>query len=290
MAFPVSEKAHAKINLFLHITGKREDGYHNIFSLVSFIDLADTLALTPCKEKVPQIILSGDFASTLSTLSCDDNIAMKAAKRLSQYLGYDIDFDIHIEKNIPPGAGLGGGSTNAAAIIRMLLRHWSAEIPSDTLSEILLSLGADVPICYVQKPVFMEGIGEIISESPLLPQLPMIVVYPNLISNTGSVYQQLSFDKTDKPAANKTFSEHSFIDYLTQTKNDLTSPACRITPEISSVLEVITAQQGSLLSRMSGSGSACFGIYETQGHAIQAVQNINAAYPHWWCQLCNLKK
>lgn len=278
--------AHAKLNLFLHVTGKRADGYHTLHSLVSFLNFADKISFLPQTETQPKISMSGPFAPTLKNLNDADNLAMKAAQICAQKAGKNFDMDIHIEKKIPPGAGLGGGSADAAAVIRGLFQHWNIQISPPDLQNMLLSLGADIPACFEQKTLFMEGIGEIIKEGPSLPDIPFVLVYPNVPSDTAAVYKNLSslVDHSQETPPETLTSLNTLVDYLDHTKNDLAAPATALCPEIDLVLNAIAAQSGVRLARMSGSGSSCFGIFETHEKAQNAAEIITFDNPQWWCQ------
>jgi 4-diphosphocytidyl-2-C-methyl-D-erythritol kinase len=279
----VSERAHAKINLALHIIGRRADGYHELESVVAFADVADVLTISPAA--LVSLDITGPFGSGLPR---DERNSVIAAWRqldiFSRQKGVAIaPVKFHLEKNLPVAAGIGGGSADAAAALRGLIRLFGISVSAQDMKEIALELGADVPICLGQKASRMRGIGEIIE--PIAVSLPraVLLVNPRVPLPTLRVFEALNLQ------CGQSFG--TAIGDLTEIRswrNDLTAPAIRIVPEIASVLESLESQEDITCSRMSGSGATCFGLVENLGQAEHAATNIKNQHPDWWVVATNL--
>jgi 4-diphosphocytidyl-2-C-methyl-D-erythritol kinase len=264
-------KAYAKLNLFLQIVGKRHYNYHELDSVIVFTDIADHLSFEPAKEITLHI--QGPFAARLST---QDNIILHAAKALLPYSKVALGATITLEKNIPLGAGLGGGSADAAATLLALNRLWNLGLNSTLLYEIGLRLGADVPICLYGSPARIRGVGEKII--PLqVPSLPVVVVNPGVVLATPSVFKALTPDRWSG-AANERYGAEE----LKLFKNDLQSTAIELAPAIYQAIDVLEQQAGCQWARMSGSGSSCFGVFNSQQEAINAAKEISLIHDTWW--------
>lgn len=277
--------APAKINLYLHVTGKREDGYHLLDSLVVFApDCADKIIITPWEQF--SFSVSGPFAHEFSEddLREDEaskNLIVKAAYNYKRQTGVDLKVDIHLEKNIPMGAGIGGGSADAAATIKALEQFYAAPLPNR--ERVLLSLGADVPVCYHAKPCRFEGIGENISDVPELPPLSMLIVWPDEKSPTKGVFKAYHGRHSKPVAIPSQFSKlYDFIGFLKTTRNDLDEASKSLYPVIDEAENMVAAQKGCLLARMSGSGTSVFGLFETEQDCLAARDALQAAYKNWW--------
>jgi 4-diphosphocytidyl-2-C-methyl-D-erythritol kinase len=273
----VSERAHAKINLALHITGRRSDGYHELDSIVAFADVADVLTITPATEV--SISLSGPFANDLPPDG--ENIVLKACHLLADYVGKKNTplppVKFHLEKNLPVAAGIGGGSADAAAALRGLFQYFKLSISSGNLNGLALRLGADVPICLLQKTSRMRGIGEAIE--PIDIDLPsgIVLVNPRIPTPTSRVFETLGL------AQGQSFGTAiGDLSDISSWRNDLTAPAIKIVPEIADVLENLNSQPGIICARMSGSGATCFGLFESPGKAKYAATVISSKNPNWW--------
>ena len=274
--------APAKINLFLSITGKNDNGYHALQSLIAFTkNFGDVITITPANE------FSFSFDSTADHLPTDDNnLVICAANLLASTLGKDLNCAIHLSKHIPIGAGLGGGSSDAATTIKGLLKFWEVDnIDQKQLDNILLQLGADVPSCYHAQPCYFEGIGEIITPLDNFSSCSAVLVYPNQHCSTQDIFKNFNeeFSKPISLPANFT-NRKDMIEFLHHQKNDLTFAAIKNIPEISDVLQAIEMQKNCFVSRMSGSGSACFGLFPTDEDARHAVKSITQKHPNWWIQ------
>ncbi len=278
-------EAPAKLNLYLHVTGRRADGYHELDSLVTFTALADTLEIVPADA--PSLAVSGPFAEALGT---GDNLVTRAAAALAERLGRRACVRIALLKRIPVAAGLGGGSADAAAVLRGLARLWGlgAGHASD-LQDVALGLGADVPVCLDSRAAYMAGIGEMLSAPPPLPACGVLLVNPGVPVPTGAIFaaRQGPFS-----AANR-FREHpsdasALTALLRSRRNDLEPPARAQVPEIGQVLERLSTAPGCLLARMSGSGATCFGLFADEPTATHAARAIARENPDWWVQATQL--
>jgi len=259
--------APAKINLTLHVTGQREDGYHLLDSLVVFAAVGDKIYLEPSGEMSMEI--TGPFAKGVP--SDARNLLWRAAE-LAGVTGH-----IRLEKNLPHGAGLGGGSADAAALLRSLFGN----VVTDGIGlEGALSLGADVPVCISAAPQRMRGIGEILATVWPVPQCAIVLVNPAVGVPTGPVFQGLASKDNSPMGACDGFDDvATLVAWLATQRNDLQAPACAVAPVITDVLDAL---EDALLARMSGSGSTCFGIYPDQLAADRAARRIGQAHPDWW--------
>ena len=281
---PVSDRikliAPAKVNLFLHVLGKNENNYHNLQSLITFTDFGDEIIISPADE------FKFLFDSTADNLPHDENnLVICAAKALAGALNKPLNCHIHLTKNIPIGAGLGGGSSDAAATVKGLLKFWNTQIDDKTLAPLLLNLGADVPCCYYNAPCYIEKTGEDITPIMNLPTLYGVLIYPNAHCSTQDIFEQYDSNYSSEITLPTSFeNEDDLLTFLLSQKNDLTPAAIKNIPDIKDIITAIESQNGHLLSRMSGSGSACFGVFKTKEQSLQAVQNILSENKNWWGQ------
>ncbi len=258
--WPMSELARAKVNLSLHITGKRADGYHLLDSIVVFPEVGDEL-----RREGEGLRLSGPFAAGLSS---EGNLVTKAAALLGKAP------DIHLVKNLPVASGIGGGSADAAATLRLL-----ADGP---LPDALL-LGADVPACVLSKPLRMEGIGERLTRLPALPDYAIVLVNSGEAVSTAAVFKAL--EVTDNPAGKSLpegLSTPAFFQFIASLRNDMQPAAMGLCPSIGTVIAALNAQPNCALARMSGSGGTCFGLFESLEKAETAAREIQRVAPDWW--------
>lgn len=266
--------APAKINLFLHVGVKRPDGFHALQSLVAFTRAGDDLAFAP-GEGV-SLSIGGPFGAGLS--AGEDNLIVRAARALASDKGAAIT----LTKNLPVASGIGGGSADCAAALRGLSELWGLGHDALALQKIGETLGSDVPVCITSNPQWMEGRGEVLTALPGLPELPIVLVNPGVGVPTGKVFGALQERRgVDLPLPPAFSGAGDLIAYLKDTSNDLEAPARLIAPEVNTVLETI-ADEGALLSRMSGSGATCFGLFESDDAAKRAAAAMKAAHPGWW--------
>lgn len=266
--------APAKVNLFLHVIGKTSNNYHLLQSLVYFADFGDEIVIEENDNFV--------FENTGIQIPAQNSV-IEAAKKLSDILQKPLDYKITLNKKIPMGAGLGGGSSDAAATIKALLKFWGTQIEQDALQELLISLGADVPSCYMTQACYFEGIGEHITPLLHAPQLYAVLCNPNKHSDTGEIFKHFANElKAPISLPDSFYNIKNLTGFLKTTENDLTSAACKVTPDIADILQELANQDGVLLSRMSGSGSTCFALLETKKQALELEIKLRHEHPHWW--------
>lgn len=263
--------APAKLNLFLHITGIRADGYHTLESVVCFTSLSDTLDFAPADTL--SLTVTGPFASLVST---EDNLVLRAARALSSTHGAAIT----LGKHIPVGAGLGGGSSDAATTLLALNTLWGCNLPLDALETIAQTLGSDVPACLRHTPQRMEGTGHILTPTTLQKGLAAVLVYPHAPLSTQAVYARCSPLLKGEATA-------SALDCLTHTRNDLEPAAFQLMPQLQTLLHAIQSTN-PLLARMSGSGSTCFGLYENAAIATKAETHLKSQLPDFFVKVAEL--
>ncbi|MCB1651487.1 MAG: 4-(cytidine 5'-diphospho)-2-C-methyl-D-erythritol kinase [Alphaproteobacteria bacterium] len=278
--------APAKINLYLHVTQRLPNGYHALDSLVAFADIGDQITLEPSKTFAFHI--EGPFAGAfqgrdIETAPHSTNLAVKAAWALARLTAEPLDVSMTLTKNLPLGAGIGGGSADAAAVLWALHQWWSLPPAANYLPDLTKNLGADVPVCYESRPRRMRGIGDILDDIPPLPEVPVVLVHPGKACSTPSVFGSFKgpFAPVEPVPASFETAE-SFVSFLHHRRNDLEGAAKNIVPEIENVLKAIDAQKGVMLARMSGSGSTCFGLFEDEKTAHSAAQSIKEHNPDWW--------
>lgn len=277
------ELAPAKINLALHVTGQRADGYHLLNSIVTFADTGDRLGFADAEADAFSV--SGRFASLLpvSAEGSHGNLVLKARDLLRRALeekGVPAPpVAIHLEKNLPVAAGIGGGSADAAATLRGLMRLWDASLPDAELAALGLTLGADVPMCLKGEPLIAKGIGEELTALPDLPSLALVLGNPLVGVSTPDIFRRLT--QKDNPPIGA--FDGDWIGFLKTLRNDLEPPARSLVREIDQISSLIGAE-GTMLTRMSGSGATCFGIFPCLEAAEKAVENLNGQKPEWYFQ------
>jgi len=281
---PLSLSAQAKINLALHVTGRRADGYHELDSLVVFVGLADHLEISHSDE----LHLSVDGPTASGVPDDERNLVLKAALALRSHAGDDsLGAKIHLTKHIPHAAGLGGGSADAAAALKGLSKLWGVDYDLSTLEKIGLTLGADVPICLHTSPVRMQGIGEQISPVSLdLKGKPaLLLINPGTAILTKAVFSGFGgkFGAGLSPMPEEGWSSvAAFASYLQDNRNDLEGPACKLAPSVGKVLEALGARPECRLARMSGSGATCYGLFPEERWAWKAMLYLKDRHPDWW--------
>lgn len=275
--------APAKINLFLHVGDKRADGYHGICSLAAFADVGDQLSAVPADDL--SLSISGRFAAGLS--NGDDNLARRAARALQDFarqsgrrLG---GAHIQLNKQLPLASGIGGGSSDAAATLKLLDRLWDLQASEQDLDAIARDLGADVPVCLRGSANLMQGLGEQLTPWPALPQLPAVLVNPGVSVATAEAFRALGQRSgVGAPTVASLKTPPEATSWLARQRNDLEAPAIGIAPVIREALSQLAATPRCLLSRMSGSGATCFGLYECEADAAAAARILAGRYPRWW--------
>jgi 4-diphosphocytidyl-2-C-methyl-D-erythritol kinase len=271
--------ARAKVNLYLHVVGKRADGFHLLDSLIVFAETGDLLQVAASDDL--SLTIDGPFAPGLVAEA--DNLVLRAARALAAEIGRPAQARIRLTKNLPIASGIGGGSADAATALHQLCDLWHASIEPAALQRIALSLGADVPVCLDGRPAFIGGIGEEIVAAGSLPPAWLLLVNPKVPTPTPQVFKarQAGFSAPARwsvPPA--TVAE--LASYLRTRQNDLTEAAKLVAPVIGTVLAAIAATPDCLLARLSGSGATCFGLYANEVAARAAAQAISRDQPGWW--------
>ncbi|WP_083804302.1 4-(cytidine 5'-diphospho)-2-C-methyl-D-erythritol kinase [Ahrensia sp. R2A130] len=279
-AATITEFAPAKINLALHVTGQREDGYHLLDTLVAFADVGDRLNFAPADELT--LSINGTFGAGLST--DDDNLVLRAATALRKAAGATTGAEIRLEKNLPLSSGIGGGSADAAAALRGLAALWDTDTD---LASIAAKLGADVPMCLKSEPLRAQGIGEQL-QAVVLPGFHIVLANPGVAVSTPAIFSRL--DRKDHPPLDALEdADGDWLMWLTDQRNDLEAPAFSTAPEIAQCLDALWGTSRVRLARMSGSGATCFALYDSEGCAARAAAQLKAAYPDWWVTASQLQ-
>lgn len=281
----IIERAPAKINLYLHVTGKREDGYHFLDSLVVFAGdgaaAADEITITPSNAYSLNIV--GPYSAVLQNESKDTNLVTRAIRGLASKINRAPHMEVRLYKNLPVASGIGGGSADAAAALRAAAKLWNVDVNGDAVKRTAKETGADVLACLYNKPCYFGGIGDMIDDAPGLPRTYMVLVNPNVPLATPHVFKARLGDFS--PAARlphmpKTAEE--LAAQLSARCNDLQEPAKLLCEPINDVLAALNAQQGSLLARLSGSGATCFGLFANVQDAEAAASKIRQLDRGWW--------
>jgi len=264
---PVRESAHAKLNLSLRVLGRRQDGYHLLDSIVVFTELSDTVELRPGEPLA--LDTDGPFAASIPSL--DENLVLSAARELGKAFDRRPEIAFGLFKQLPVAAGIGGGSADAAAALRLLADLWSIPLDDPKLHAVAVQLGADVPACLLSHRCHMMGVGERIE--PLMPEIPspVVLVNPGIELSTAEVFRCLEL-----PAQSSHVPDSAIL------TNDLLAPALALAPEIAQVLSTLKSTQGCRTAAMSGSGPTCFALYDTDGDASDAATHLTREHPSWW--------
>lgn len=281
-----SRLAPAKINYALHVTGRRADGYHLIDSLVGFPAIGDTLTARPTAEGL-DLAVTGPFAQTLAEAgNMAENLVLQAARALAHHAGIASQgMQLTLEKTLPIAAGIGGGSSDAAATLKLLRDLWAPALADAELARIGLALGADLPMCLNGRPARVTGIGETVTAIPPLPDHTLILVNPGTGVATPTIFKALT--RRDNPPLPDLprggfGSLPEFVDWLGETRNDLEPPAIDAAPVIGEVLSALRQHQPIRLARMSGSGATCFAIVDNPVGAEDIATRLAAQHPNWW--------
>ena len=278
--------APAKINLYLHVTGRRPDGYHLLDSLVAFTEHGDRLTAEPSDDL--SLRIEGPFADGLDGGA--ENLVLRAARALQDASGFRGGAALTLEKNLPVSSGIGGGSADAAAALRLLGRLWRLDVSDARLADIGLPVGADIPVCVAGAPSRMAGIGDIVEPVDPLPSCGVLLVNGGEGVSTPSVFaaRQGAFST---PVAWRTPDD--FEDCVTELQtltNDLASAAQAVSPVIGEVLASLERAEGCALARVSGSGGTCIGLFGDTGLANRAAAKIQAEHPQWWSVATRFRK
>ncbi|MEC3949391.1 4-(cytidine 5'-diphospho)-2-C-methyl-D-erythritol kinase [Sphingobium sp. HWE2-09] len=272
----VTEIAYAKINLALHVRARRADGYHALESLFAFAEDGDGLEGRATDDGAIDLLIDGPFGAGLHAGA--DNLVMRAARALQAYLGQQRGAAIRLTKRLPVASGIGGGSADAAATLRLLVRLWDVRIDRQELAGLALDLGSDVPACVESVTQMVTGRGEGLARQDVagLAGCPMLLVNPGVGVSTAQVFA--GWDRVDRGP----LSADSLGAVRDMGRNDLEAPALAVAPVIGDVLAMLAAQDGLVLARMSGSGATCFALFRSDAALAVAAQAVRQAQPGWW--------
>ncbi len=280
-------KTFAKINLFLHILGRREDNYHELESIFYFTDCYDEISFSEVKtnEVTSKIELKGRFADELKNSDLSENSIIKAYKILQEFSQNKLpNLKFTLTKNLPISSGIGAGSSNAAGVIRELNNFYQLNIANEILENLALKIGADVPACLYSKPLIARGVGEKISLINNFAKLNILLINPLIQVSTKEIFK-MGFTKFSNPVnyKNSDFTDvNSLINFLKNTQNDLQKNAIKICPEIREILEYLPKLKGFLIARMSGSGATCFAIFDSEKNLSIAREKTQEKFPNYW--------
>ncbi|MGD8810896.1 MAG: 4-(cytidine 5'-diphospho)-2-C-methyl-D-erythritol kinase [Gammaproteobacteria bacterium] len=275
----IAMDAPAKVNLYLHVVGRRSDGYHLLDTLMVFTALGDRVEVAP--SDTLSLTSDGPFADRLPA-DADDNLVLRAARALAEAAGVEPKAQIRLTKNLPVSAGLGSGSSDAAATLKALARLWGIPDGAVDLPALALTLGADVPACLRAESVFVGGIGEALTPTPRLPKTDILLVNPGVQLVTGSVFEARRGGFNPEARFKKSPENvRALAELLEDRCNDLSDAATRLLPVVSEMLRTIEASPGCRLARMSGSGATCFGLFDDADTAKRAREALRAR--DWWC-------
>lgn len=280
MAADWREFAPAKVNLFLHVRGRRPDGLHTLESLVVFPTIGDELIAEP--SGTTTLSVGGPFGMNLGT--GNDNLVIRAVEGLAALAQCRAGIALHLDKRLPVASGIGGGSADAAAALRLASRVWGISPEPSALAGLALSLGADVPVCLGSTAAMMSGIGDIVRSAPILPGFWLVLVNPMRAVSTAAVFNALERrDNPPGPIVPEKFADvRELADWLAAQRNDLEAPAVALQPVIGIVLERLRSMPTCLFSAMSGSGATCFGLFANQPEALSGAERLRGVGNPWW--------
>lgn len=280
MPDPITMTAPAKINLALHVVGRRADGYHLIESLAVFTRDGDTLSARPAETD--EIVVAGRYAAQVPIDGANLVVQARDAMRALYGQAAERPVALRLEKNLPVASGIGGGSSDAATTMRLLQRFWNVGEENGALFDLGLTLGADVPMCLAAMPLLARGIGAEIEPVRQFPSLPIVLANPGVPVATASVYGALATpDNPTMPAFAAGHDASAVIDWLAATRNDLEAPAASLAPDIGNALAALR-DKGAAMARMSGSGATCFGIFASPEEAGRAATRLAEENPAWF--------
>jgi len=284
----LSTLAPAKINLFLHVGAVDADGYHPLSSLVAFADVGDRVSVEPADRL--SLTVNGPFGAGLG--ATDDNLILRALRRLGEACDIgEPKLKVTLDKRLPIAAGLGGGSSDAGAVLKLARDVLAIDLDDAALEAVAGVVGADGPMCLRMRTAWAEGRGDVLTDEPRLPPLPAVLFNPGVPSPTGAVYRAYDAGPVraaDRPAPPHDWSIAAVIDWLSARRNDLEAPALALTPAIGAALSAVAATGQIALTRMSGSGATVFGLYPSDDAAQSAARALSAAHPVAWVKATTL--
>ncbi|OAM73815.1 4-(cytidine 5'-diphospho)-2-C-methyl-D-erythritol kinase [Devosia elaeis] len=277
-----TQAAPAKINLALHVTHRREDGYHDLESLVVFADISDELEARPAEAD--SLVIDGPFGGRLGTER--NNLVLRAVAAFRARWPHlaPPGLAMRLTKNLPVAAGIGGGSADAAAALRIMAGLAPQKLLLGELADLAAGLGADVPACLLSRPLVARGVGEILSPLAEFPRLYVTLVNPGIAVATADVFRRLrAHDNYPLPALPDPLTRPAQLGlWLAETRNDLEPPAIKLVPEIGTLIGEMAASPGCMLARMSGSGATIFGLFGSEGQAHEAAREMRGLHPEYW--------
>jgi 4-diphosphocytidyl-2-C-methyl-D-erythritol kinase len=277
---PVRRAAPAKLNLYLHVLGRRADGYHLLDSLVVFADIADVVSARPAAALALEV--TGPFAPGLQD-NRSENLVWRAATALAARAGIEPKAALTLEKNLPVASGIGGGSSDAAATLKALAELWRLDLGERRFQGLAQSLGADVPVCLFGEIAWVGGIGEAVAPGPALPPCALVLVNPGLSLATAAVFKARTGAFSEPARFEEAPPDLAALARLLRARrNDLAPAALALAPGISPVLRALEAEADALFAGMSGSGATCFALFAEDGAAQTAAQRLRRAHPGWW--------
>lgn len=278
----ISRFAPAKINLYLHVTGRRADGYHLLDSLVVFAaGIGDAVHIAPAPEL--QFNVTGSQAAVLRDCAAADNLVLRAAHALAAALGKKLNCAITLEKHLPAASGIGGGSSDAAATLLALAEFWNVPPQTLSLDEIARTLGQDVACCLYRQPCYFEGIGDVLAPAPALPACGIVLVNPQVPVPTPAVFKQRQGEfSAPAPLSPTPGTLAELATQLRARRNDLYAPAVALAPVIGDCLQAMQTLPGCAFAAMSGSGATCFGLFADHAAAKTAAHELQRRQPAWW--------
>ncbi|KKB10877.1 hypothetical protein VE25_15675 [Devosia geojensis] len=281
MTEPFVQPAPAKVNLALHVVGRRADGYHELDSLMVFADIGDELTAVPAAAD--RLAVTGPFGKGLGN---GENLVTRAVAAFRARWPGHVPFglDMTLAKNLPVAAGLGGGSADAAAVLRLMASLGETEIAAADLVALAASLGADVPACLVSAPLVARGIGDVMRPLKAFPACHVVLVNPLVPVATAEVFRRLqSRQNPPMPDLPEPMTRPAQLGiWLAETRNDLEPPAVAMVPQIGSLIARLSQAPGCMLARMSGSGATVFGLFGSSAQAHQAAHELRETYPDYW--------
>jgi 4-diphosphocytidyl-2-C-methyl-D-erythritol kinase len=280
--------APAKVNLYLHVTGRLDNGYHTLDSMVAFADIGDEVRIEPAPDFTFKV--QGPYAGAFTPKELDSspnssNLVVQAVWALARAAQKVPNVKVTLTKSLPLASGLGGGSSDAASVIWGMLDWWGLSRQAYYLPALMTTLGADIPVCLNCDAARLRGIGEIIDRVPPMPEIPVVLVNPCKPCGTATVFARFagSFRQPDAIPQNLDTLD-DIVAFLEKRENDLYAPACNVVPEIVNVIGALRSQAGCRLARMSGAGATCFGLFETEKQAKAAAKTIAYENPDWWAR------
>jgi len=276
----ISVAAPAKINLYLHVVGRRADGYHELDRLVAFADIADTVTAAPAAAL--SLAIDGRFAAALAG-DTGDNLVLRAAGLLAARFAVTSGAALRLTKLLPVASGIGGGSSDTAAALRALQALWALPATADELAALAAALGADVPVCLLGRTAWLGGIGEALAAAPPLPPVAVVLVNPGIALSTPDVFKARRGAFSAPARFTAALPDAAALAAaLAERRNDLTPAASELVPAIGDVLAQLAECDGALLARMSGSGATCFALFAEDAAARAAAARLARARPDWW--------